>query len=729
MKLALWVLILCAAVRAQDAVAFVIEGRVVDRPGVEVSVWDDFSPDRFLARTVTDEAGHFAVAVEREDALRREHPYGPVVLVVRGKGVAQTRRRTGVGAGEVEIVAADAKPIVAFVLDAKGDPLPGTVVRAEQIEETTTGEDGRFVLTQFAVDEVHVVVLRDGFRLGGRIRNGAKFVVPDVPLAKARIVDAATGKPVVGAQLLQGGQLPFFATTPFVAAMSDKDGGVEAPAGRYDVHAPGYATTGLALGEEQTLRLAAVPPLSGSVVDEDGRPLHDCHVTIGRLHSTWTDDVGRFQFRIVPRAMVNLTARRRGYLPATVRVEAGRAADRWTLRLGRGTRTSGRVTRDGEPALGARAVFIDQGGAVVAQSFCDPDGIFHLFGLPPTARQVFAAGPGRRSRLHEPDETLHLALKTHLPLSGVLHSDAGQPLSGVGIQCGEHTAYTDASGHFVIEKLPVAEYVVRAAPLDHAHVVAKAWAGAQLELVAKSRYGDRTLRVDVAVEGARRVLVAIRRQEEPRVRRTSADGRFESLPAGNYDVIARAEGYLDEHATVFVAREGEPPHLSLTPARGGTLRFSATKGAKVLVQTLKGKPAPVSLIELGSETEELGGFGPGRYRFIARARGELIVIREIELGPQTPPVSVDLRGGGKSTLVVTVRDAAGDAVPEAGITLVAEGGFSWDTRRRTDADGKVLLKRLFQGRMEVRAKAGEREAAVVVFVEPKMSLTAEVRLP
>jgi len=113
---------------------------------------------------------------------------------------------------------------------------------------------------------------------------------------------------------------------------------------------------------------------------------------------------------------------------------------------------------------------------------------------------------------------------------------------------------------------------------------------------------------------------------------------------------------------------------------------------------------------------------------VSRANGELVVVKELELDPTTPPKEVDLRGGKESTLTVEVRDATGAPVAGAEITLATESGFSRKVGGKTDARGKVEIDRLFEGRMYVRAALGDRLGEAALETTPGTALTASVTL-
>jgi hypothetical protein len=747
-----------------DPVALAVGGRVLDgkrepAAGLTVQVWDALVPERFLAQGTTGPKGRFLVALRAGDLSRREHAYGPLLVVVQGDGIAQQRREVAAGARDVEIVAGKARVVRGKVLDADGAPAPALVVRGTVAQgdaapegalwvETTTGEDGAFALHHLpAGGSVFLEVIGDGFV--HRARDGGEIRLPPRKALRARVVDGETDEPVAGAE---------FRT---VSSLGDRVAGVADAAGRVAVPAlatgegfrvagtvvaPGYAPAPVVLrdGDEAEVRLRAAPRLVGRVIDEKGKPAPGCRVTLrggGFETGAWTDEAGRYVFDAVPRHMVDLVAWTRGRLPAAVRTNPGAAGDELTLQLLRGARVAGRVQRNGTPAMGVR-VSVWTADGEYAFAYTDALGRYLLEGVPADAVRLFAREPGRRSptvALERPPEgeTLGpflLPLKDRLPLRGRLVSDAGAPLADVALEAARealeplHTAKTDAEGRFDFGSVPVDEYVLVAEPPDHVQVYRRElWPGIDHEIVAMSRFGENTLVVDVALpERLGFVNVAIRRREDPRVERaTRGTPVFELLPAGTYDVVVRAEGYLPARTEVEVV-DGKLAKVRVEPQLGGALTLTATPGAVVAIQRVRGKAPPVAALELASGTRELRGFGPGTYRLIARAPGELIVVKEIELGPDKPPVALDLRGGRAATLAVTVENAVGEPVPDAELTLVSDTGFRWSPRVRTDADGRATLDRLFAGRVEVFAKRGNREGAAALEVEPGGSLTATV---
>ncbi|NJN14511.1 MAG: carboxypeptidase regulatory-like domain-containing protein [Planctomycetes bacterium] len=191
------------------------------------------------------------------------------------------------------------------------------------------------------------------------------------------------------------------------------------------------------------------------------------------------------------------------------------------------------------------------------------------------------------------------------------------------------------------------------------------------------------------------------------------------------------EGFLEARALAEVRGEAGSTVVRVKVERGGSVHLVASKGASVAVQTVRGRPAALAALELSGGESDLADLGPGLYRFISRAPGELIVVREIELGPTTLPQTLDLRGGKEATLEILVADRAGAPIEGAEITLVTAGGFPWNTRKRTDAQGALRLTRLIEGAIEVRAQRGDAIAAgrVEVVGGGTLHLRLELRDP
>jgi Carboxypeptidase regulatory-like domain len=317
-------------------------------------------------------------------------------------------------------------------------------------------------------------------------------------------------------------------------------------------------------------------------------------------------------------------------------------------------------------------------------------------------------------------------VKDHLPLSGRLVSDAGFPLAGAKVRCGGREVATDREGRFAFDPLPAKPQRVEVAPERHFPLAAEARPGSPVELVATSRFGEARLEVDVT--GASLFAVELAARFDPPVARraVSTPAVFEGLAPGSYDLRVRAPGCLELARVVEVPAGGLRIDAALV--RGGTLRLVSSRGASVAIFAVRGKAPPVVALKLADGSQTLSDLGPGLYRFVSRADGELVVVKEIELDPTTPPKELDLRGGKDSTLTVEVKDATGAPVAGAEITLATEGGFSRKVGGKTDASGRLKVERLFEGRMHVRAALGDRLGESALDTTPGTALNVTVTL-
>ncbi len=729
MRAALPLLLFALAARAESEIAIRLEPA---RAGVEVAAWDALAPWRMLGIGRTDGEGRCSLAVEE---ATREHPFGPWLLAVRGGGVAWRRIEVSAGTREFAIDVEGARGREGVVVDHEGKPVPGAIVRGlgpeGVVEETTTDEAGRFALVAFAT-EPEVVAERDGLRAA--VRDGKGCFPPPKRLSSV-VIDGESGKPIAGAVVFARMQTLAIsdAKGAFAVTLSEEEWDVEVAQCSFiadpvpdllTVRAEGYEVAAV---EGEVVRLARIAPVAGRVVDEQEAPVAGCRIAFGR-DSDFTDDSGRFRFTTPRRGFATLRASREGFLAAQVRVEAGRAADDVTLRLRRGARVAGTVLWEGAPAVGVRVSF-RRGGDEVAFAYSDRDGLFVAPGVPVEADSAVAvAGPRRSlpaplSALREGEQAppLRLALAKELAVRGLLRSDTGVPLAGatIGLAFGAR-AVTDAEGRFDLGKLPCAPQDLHVNAKEHAPHRLRVWPGEPIDAVIPSRLGRNRLAIHVAGVGGATIRIEIARRGAPALRRSNPGGpgaQFEDLPAGDYDLLVEAEGFLPARALAEVRGDGAETKVTLAPERGGTVRLVASPGAAVAVETVRGRPSGLAALELAAGEKEIADLGPGLYRFISRAKGELIVVREIELGPSTLPQALDLRGGKEALLDLLVVDAEGNPVEGAEITLATEGGFVWNTHKRTDGKGALRLTRLIQGAVEIRAQKEDRLGAGAVTID------------
>jgi protocatechuate 3,4-dioxygenase beta subunit len=142
--------------------------------------------------------------------------------------------------------------------------------------------------------------------------------------------------------------------------------------------------------------LEAVPgtPLTGSVVDDAGRPVEGARVELRAAPRTRrevrTDASGTFRFESAPRGALSLTARAEGLVPARVTIEADGAAPRLTL--GRGLVSTGAIVdADGAPVAGRWLDFVIDGeNHLRREARTDEEGRFRVDGLADREYRVIA---------------------------------------------------------------------------------------------------------------------------------------------------------------------------------------------------------------------------------------------------------------------------------------------------------------------------------------------------
>jgi hypothetical protein len=555
-------------------------------------------------------------------------------------------------------------------------------------------------------------------------------VLPRAALVRGRVVALGRGEPVAAARVFWGDRVvaEADATGAFLVAADP----AAAPPALFAV-APGYVVEPVRGG---TVALAKAEPLRGRVADTADRGIAGAFVTLAGdvTFVANTDENGIFAFEAAPRGLVRIVVRAKGFLDVPVRLDAGALGGEVGFSLSRGVAVAGRAVHEGAPAIGVRVSALDASGAEAAFAYTDAQGRFLLAGVPLSAVRLVATDAAGAS-LGVPIGTIEeggrggpylLEVKDHLPLAGTLRSDAGFPLAGVRVACGGREATTDREGRFAFDRLPAKALRVEAAPERHFALVVEARPGSPLDLVATSRFGE--ARLEVEVTGASLFTVELSARGDPPVTRSAsaAPVAFEGLAAGSYDVRVTAPGCLAFTQVVEVPSAGTKLVAALS--RGGTLKLGSSPGASVAIFAVRGKAPPVVALKLAEGTQTLSDFGPGLYRFVSRAEGELVVVKEIDLGPTTPPKELDLRGGKESTLVVEVRDPTGAPVPGVEITLATESGFSRKVGAKTDANGQLKIDRLFEGRMYVRAALGERLGVSALDVRPGSELSLSVTL-
>jgi len=761
-------LLVCAPLFAQEGedVAFSVSGRVVTaagRPcaGASVHLWDALAGDRPLARTIADEAGNFELAVPLSAIARRDHPFGPVRIEAHQAGRARVGGRVRPGAKDVRIVLPKPAKWTGVVRDPKGNPLPGAPIIAEQGElrfATTTDANGEYTFAEMGdgrVDLGQAEVRKGGTwitltaeghaskRFAAAAGERVDVKLDAVPIRRGRVIDAKTKQPLAGVRIVAlGGASP-------VAAVSDSEGRfaleVEVRYGQVAAYLEGYAVTRLDLNSDDDRardhELPRAEAVRGNAVDTDGNavPFADVllDVGFGPPIPARCDEAGVFRFPFGITGFAKVSATRRGYRPGRATVDANWRADDVRVVLARGRAVSGTVLLDGTGVLGAEVIFqrwVAPGmWKNIDRAYTNAKGTYVARAVPPEATHAFARAPGARTEQRPVAERLNLTLANSLPYSGTVVDDEGKPLAGVeiiipGVEGAR--ALSDKAGHFSIPKLPLRKLDRMVMfPGGFNALPESPVAGVPTRIVAERIRGSLKLFVTCAARRAGWSEVVLRSGAMVRRRWLPAASKaveFEHLAEGKYVVELSAPGYIASRTEVELTKSQK---LDIQLERAGTLILTAKKGARIVVQTLDGEPSPFVSRRVTEAKSIVPGFGPGLYRFIARAEGEIIVIREVAVGATDAPRAVDLTGGAAASLTVTVTDADGKPLEGASIDLVTPGGFVYRTSQRTDAAGSVTLGRLILGPLRVVARFGDQRADKGIRIDAgsEQSIAIELR--
>lgn len=220
-------------------------------------------------------------------------------------------------ATDLSLSLARAATVDGVVVDAAGQPVPGSTVSSEPLEAApvVSGEDGRFSLTLAPGNATLHAVTPGGLQGLARVKVAAGEAVGGVRLVAAaagelsgRVVNPA-GAGVAGVEVRVLAE-PDLAEVATVQSSAHGDfTAVQLPAGRYSVFArSGNGARARQVGVEVPLsspvelRLSSSASLSGTVVNEAGQPLANASVVLEYSHGLGepsvharSDASGRFE--------------------------------------------------------------------------------------------------------------------------------------------------------------------------------------------------------------------------------------------------------------------------------------------------------------------------------------------------------------------------------------------------------------------------------------------------
>ncbi len=632
----------------------------------------------------------------------------------------ETERRAGSGArdrltvGVTPAVVEDDPPgtlvLEGQVIDETEAPVGGAVVSISSVPPrlVTTEDDGSFSVSGL-ISREYALAARATEGIAGpvsvrlsatsepvilRLRRGAQMAV--------RVVDASTGRPVVGARVELRAATDLAAVTDAlgVARLAPVDDGPNPVA----VSAAGYATAHVSLRarpEPVVVELGPEALVSGVVRDSRGRavagarvwPARDGELFAGpdpRRDGVVTGDRGTWQMTGLAPGTYTFSASCEGYAAAeqkAVAVPSTGVSD-VVLVLGDGVRVSGRVTRDGDSAPYSTVRLTDAEPTARPQARevrADADGRFSIAGVAPrqvviTAWSDAAASIPRPLDLRAGSDVagVELTLSAGGVISGVVVFPDGEPVPEAQVVAmpATHDAAgstslrvrglpadtADSGGRFSVVGLLPGAYTLRAirpgdrdpaAPWRHAGVVA--------------RPGDVKVRLELPRDGGIRgsvsfqtggvpELFAVTVGGQPARPFATEDGTFEitDVPSGSYVVAITGPTFRKQFVGEVVVPVGRIVDMGrLVINRGRTIRGRvvdvdgvAIPGAVVVGgTTVVGASSSIeheTAAEDALGTRRIRADERGHYELRGMGSGRLFVLADANAGRSAP---VDLPPG------------------------------------------------------------------------------------
>jgi len=495
----------------------VLSGRVTGESGapvagalVRASAPLDFPEDSAAAdETKSGPDGTFSLAAA---------PKGDVTLRVLAKGFAPASDRGARPATRVALTRGGA--VEGVVRDAKGRPVSGAIVASADAAARSDG-DGKWRIPALREGLASLTAAsEDGDRVarkdGIRVRKGAVVPVdlvlqPETGIA-GMIVDAATKRPIARARVeALDDPYPMPSSVAAARARTDSRGrfrlvGLIRREYRVAAWRTGYLVSSVPMTAASPaagpvrIALARGGTISGRVVDEAGagvaavrvrslpgesrRGMLLNHPTRAPAPSAVTRAGGAFELAGLPTGVpLTIVAARSGYVAARREGLAATAAKGKpvTLVLRRGLEAHGRVVDDGGAPVAAAEVTLSRveehrmAGAVVSidenpdatrTARSGADGRFAVAALDGGKYQATVKHPsyaplivpGLNVRDPAPADWSPFVLRPPAPVTGVVRSRKGDPVSGARISAwgegGSDEARTDAEGRFRLAGFP-----------------------------------------------------------------------------------------------------------------------------------------------------------------------------------------------------------------------------------------------------------------------------------
>ena len=692
-----------------------VAGRVVDADGAPLAgvrlrlrqsrePWTTTKPSPEIETESGGDGGFRfpGVAAERGRWLRAELP-----------GFAPAAMEAPPGAAEdLEVVLAPGGAVVGWLVDPGGGPVPGARVRVS------------------------------------RWRSGLSAAVDGATEAAAESTSGADG----------GFALRHLAAGGYTLVVNH-------PAHKYQRLPPVELAAGetVDLGE---VELAPGAPLSGRVVDSDGRPVAGAWASAWAEGRTFaplptssrnpvqTGEDGSFELPGLPvDEPLRLVVTHQDHLRKEIDGVVLPLDEPLVVELRRGSRVFGRVLGPrSEPIVGAivgASVEVRVAGgrrpAGFGHATTSADGGFEIGGLSAGILRLVAEADGYPSGevagLEIGDDgdvgPVEIRLEAGAEVSGRVLTSDGFPAAGASVTVRADSTpeapsryfsagdLTDDRGEFGIEGTPLGPATIRA---EHdrlgdgaAELLVQPGTNAvTLILEQRGRIHGRVVDGDGApVAGARVELGKPGSVASPRETRTDVEGRFvfHWMEEGDYRLAAAAPG---------LRLDGPPVPVTLGDGPAPAVELVLTPGEEILGRLLGlpegADPEGYSIVAYRTDDPgfeisrriavadagggfRLTGLGPGRWTVSARGRSGRSAGGEVEVVAGGGPYRIDLDLGGGLTLTGSVR-VGGEPLEGASVHLLRAGGREHRATVTTAADGGFRVEGLEPGGYQVSVAAG-----------------------